>query len=69
MSAATVYTELKSKLKSVVPDFELRYKSELAEKILRLKRERNAVIPPESGGSVPLGPETDHALDHPVGRQ
>ena len=44
MTATTVYRELKSKLKAVVPDFELRYKSELAEKILRLKRERNAVI-------------------------
>jgi quinolinate synthase len=39
-----LYEELKGKLADVVPDFELRYKAELAEEILRLKEERNAVI-------------------------
>jgi quinolinate synthase len=41
---STVYSELKAKLSKVVPDFELRHKAELAEQILQLKAERNAVI-------------------------
>ena len=44
MAVGTLYEELKRKLAEVVPDFELRYKAELAEEILRLKEERNAVI-------------------------
>jgi len=44
MPTRTLYDKLSYKLKDVVPDFELRHKAELAEKILRLKRERNAVI-------------------------
>lgn len=40
----SMYTYLKEKLGSYVPDVELRYKSELAVEINRLKRERNAVI-------------------------
>jgi quinolinate synthase len=44
MPAGTLYDELKAKLADVVPDFELRRKAELAEEILRLKEERNAVI-------------------------
>ncbi|MCP3981857.1 MAG: quinolinate synthase NadA [bacterium] len=44
MGTATLYEELKRKLADVVPDFELRLKAELAEEILRLKEERNAVI-------------------------
>lgn len=39
-----MYESLKRKLEDVVPDFELRYKSELAVDINRLKAERNAVI-------------------------
>lgn len=44
MPAPTLYETLKAKLRGVVPDFELRYKAEIAEEILRLKQERNAVI-------------------------
>jgi quinolinate synthase len=40
----TIYDDLKDKLSDVVPDAELRIKAELAEDILRLKRERNAII-------------------------
>ena len=39
-----MYETLKTKLHDVVPDFELRYKAELAVDINRLKQERNAVI-------------------------
>ncbi len=39
-----MYAALKAKLHDVVPDFELRYKAELAVDINRLKVERNAVI-------------------------
>ena len=35
---------MKAKLKGIVPDFELRYKAELAYEINRLKGEKNAVI-------------------------
>ena len=44
MSAEALYRELKPRLEKVVPDFELRYKAELAYEINRLKAERNAVI-------------------------
>ena len=44
MSVQTVYDNLRRKLRDVVPDAELRIKAELAEAILRLKGERNAVI-------------------------
>ena len=44
MSAEALYLELKDRLEKVVPDFELRYKAELAYEINRLKAERNAVI-------------------------
>jgi len=44
MSAETIYADLKSRLSKVVPDFELRYKAELAAEINRLKAQRNAVI-------------------------
>jgi quinolinate synthase len=44
MSVESMYEEMKSKLSQVVPDFELRYKAELAEEINRLKKEKNAVI-------------------------
>jgi len=40
----TLYSQLKSKLANLVPDFELRYKAEIGEEIVRLKQERNAVI-------------------------
>jgi quinolinate synthase len=39
-----MYASLKAKLHDVVPDFELRYKAEIAVEINRLKVERNAVI-------------------------
>ena len=44
MSATTMYEALKAKLDRVVPDFELRYKAEIADEILRLKAERRALI-------------------------
>ena len=44
MSVEQTYLQMKSKLDNVVPDFELRYKAELAYEINRLKKERNAVI-------------------------
>ncbi len=44
MAAQSMYERLKAKLAHVVPDVELRYKAALAEQILALKRERNAVI-------------------------
>ncbi|NIL99408.1 MAG: quinolinate synthase NadA [Acidobacteria bacterium] len=44
MSVRGVFDELKDKLRDVVPEAELRIKAELADAILRLKRERNAVI-------------------------
>lgn len=44
MPATTMYERMKAQLERVVPDFELRYKAELAEQILALKEERNAVI-------------------------
>jgi quinolinate synthase len=39
-----MYTAMKAKLSGVVPDFELKLKSELAAEINRLKVEKNAVI-------------------------
>ncbi len=39
-----IYRDLREKLRDVVPDFELREKAAVAHEILRLKRERNAVI-------------------------
>ncbi len=44
MSVESMYQDMKSKLEKVVPDFELRYKAELAEEINQLKKEKNAVI-------------------------
>ncbi|HTP14004.1 MAG TPA: quinolinate synthase NadA [Bacteroidota bacterium] len=44
MTVDDIYRDLKKKLHDVVPDVELRYKSELAAEINRLKREKNAVI-------------------------
>ena len=43
-SAAGLYEQMRQKLANVVPDVELRYKSELAYKINLLKKERNAVV-------------------------
>ncbi len=40
MSVESMYQEMKSKLERVVPDFELRYKAELAEEINQLKKRR-----------------------------
>lgn len=44
MSAEELYQQLKTKLRDVVPDVELRIKSVLADEINRLKIEKNAVI-------------------------
>ncbi len=44
MSATELYADLKRKLSTIVPDFELQYKAELATQINRLKQEKNAVI-------------------------
>ena len=43
-SAAGLYEQMRAKLANVVPDVELRYKSELAYRINVIKRERNAVV-------------------------
>ncbi|MEK7441476.1 MAG: quinolinate synthase NadA, partial [Chloroflexota bacterium] len=43
-SPKEMYAALKAKLRDVVPDVELHYKSEIAAEINRLKQERNAVI-------------------------
>jgi len=44
MNTKEIYQQLKTKLHDVVPDFELRYKAELAFEINKLKKEKNAVI-------------------------
>jgi quinolinate synthase len=44
MTVDEMYEKLKTMLRDVVPDVELRYKAELAVEINRLKKERNAVI-------------------------
>jgi len=44
MPAEEMYAKMKTLLRNVVPDVELRYKAELADQINRLKVERNAVI-------------------------
>lgn len=44
MPADEMYLKLKGMLGDVVPDFELRYKAQLADEINRLKKEKNAVI-------------------------
>lgn len=43
-SAHDMYLHLRSRLRDVVPDVELRYKAEIAAEINALKRERNAII-------------------------
>ena len=43
-SSEILYQSMKSKLEKMVPDFELRYKADIAAKILELKEEKNAVI-------------------------
>ena len=44
MSVEEMYEKMKKRLSHVVPDVELRYKAGLADQIMQLKRERNAVI-------------------------
>ncbi|MFH0880090.1 MAG: quinolinate synthase NadA [Lentisphaerota bacterium] len=44
MAAKELYEMMKAKLSHLVPEVELRYKAELADEIIRLKREMNAVI-------------------------
>lgn len=44
MTATAIYNHLKNKLRDLVPDAELLLKSEIAADIMRLKKERNAVI-------------------------
>lgn len=44
MNTEEIYQQLKTKLHDAVPDFELRYKAELAFEINKLKKEKNAVI-------------------------
>jgi len=44
LSTQEMYHKLKTMLGDYVPDFELRYKAELAVEINHLKREKNAVI-------------------------
>ena len=44
MPVTELYERMKEKLSNVVPDAELRLKAELADKIIHLKKEKNAVI-------------------------
>ena len=44
MPVADSYSLMKEKLDGIVPDFELRYKAEIADQILEWKEKRNAVI-------------------------
>ncbi len=44
MSVEEMYLQMQAKLRDIVPDFELRYKAELACEINRLKKEKNAVV-------------------------
>ena len=44
MAVADMYEKMKAKLEGIVPDFELRAKAELADRIMTLKKEKNAVI-------------------------
>jgi quinolinate synthase len=44
MSVDEMYLHMKAKLRDIVPDFELRYKAELACEISRLKKEKNSVV-------------------------
>jgi quinolinate synthase len=44
MDAQEMYLKMRARLEKIVPDVELRYKSELAAQIVELKREKNAVI-------------------------
>jgi quinolinate synthase len=44
MAVAETYARMKERLDGIVPDFELQYKAKLADRILDLKKERNAVI-------------------------
>ena len=43
-NAEAIYLDLKTKLRDVVPDVELKIKSEIAAQIIELKKKRNAVI-------------------------
>jgi quinolinate synthase len=44
VSAEAIYEDLRRRLRDVVPDVELRYKSELAAEINQLKKDRHAII-------------------------
>ena len=44
MAVQEMYEKMKAKLERVVPDAELRIKAEIAEEIMQLKQDRNAVI-------------------------
>ncbi len=44
MTVADTYESMRARLSAIVPDAELRYKAEIADEVLRLKEERNAVI-------------------------
>jgi quinolinate synthase len=44
MSVAALYEQMKARLERVVPDVELRYKAEIADEVMTLKAERDAVI-------------------------
>ena len=79
MSTTATYEMLKAKLERVVPDFELRYKAEIADEIFRLKEERQALIlghnymepalfhsiPDYTGDSLELSRKAARA-DHPI---
>lgn len=44
MAVAETYERMKQRLDGIVPDFELKYKAGLVDRIIDLKKERNAVI-------------------------
>lgn len=44
MTFTQLYDSMERKLKGIVPDVELKYKAELAYEIIRLKKEKNALI-------------------------
>ena len=44
MTESELYEQMKVRLRKVVPEFEIKYKAELAYKINQLKKERNAIV-------------------------